>query len=134
MGYVEDAVFWVAISTYLCQPCPIMAPVVYHFLCNVEGNLIGMVLTWLLAATALPGQRHQVLHNKLQSISKAMMKLGSILSASKAINFLVDSINCVYIKLCVNHVTVSNHHPNVRKAPHAIILDIPAFNIPTRCQ
>ena len=57
-----------------------------------------------------------------------MMKLGGIHSQKEDVNFLLDNIGEPHITSYVNHVSA---HPNARKAPHAIVPDIHAFNYPT---
>jgi hypothetical protein len=126
LGYMEDEVFQVGIATYLGQPCPLMAPVTGRYF-----GKCGKQLDWYganLAAASLPGQGHCSLHNKLQLITQAMMKLGGIHSAAEVINFLVNKIGHPYITPYVNHVS---SHPNAQNAPHAIVPDIHAFNFPT---
>jgi hypothetical protein len=126
LGYMEDEVFQVGIASYLGQPCPLMAPVTGHYF-----GKHGKQLDWYganLAAASLPGHGHRCLHNKLQPITQAMMKLGGILSTAEAVNFLADKIGHPYITSYVSHVS---SHPNTRKAPHAIVPDIHAFNFPT---
>jgi hypothetical protein len=81
-----------------------------------------------LAAASLPGHGHCSLHNKLQSITQAMMKLGGIHFAAEVVNFLVDKIGHPCIMSYVNHVS---SHPTAKMAPHAIVPDIRAFNFPT---
>ncbi len=72
LGYMEDEVFQVDIATYLGQPCPLMAPFTgcYFSKCGKQLDQYGANL----AAASLPGHRHRSLHNKLQSITHAMMK------------------------------------------------------------
>ncbi len=126
LGYMEDEVFQVGIATYHGQPCPLMALVLRRYF-----GKHGKQLDWYgvnLAAASLPGHKHRSLHNKLQSIAQAMMKLGGIHSAAKAVNFLIDEIGHPYITSYVNHVS---SHPNAQKAPHAIVPDLHAFNFPT---
>ncbi len=103
LGYMEDEVFQVGIATYLGQPCPLMAPVTgcYFGKCGKELNQYGANL----AASSLPGHGHCSLHNKIQSITQAMMKLGGIHSAAEVVNFLVDKIGHPYITYYVNHVS-----------------------------
>ncbi len=62
-----------------------------------------------LAAASLPGHGHRSLHNKLQSITQAMMKLGGKHSTAEAVNFLVDKIGHPCITSYVNH---ASSHPN----------------------
>ena len=113
-------------TTYLGQPCPIMAPFV--------GRYFGKRATALdryganLSAASLPGQGSRVLHNTLQSLLQAMMKVGGIHSEKEAVNFLIDKIGDPHITAYVNHVS---SHPNARKAPHAIVPDVHAWNYPT---
>jgi hypothetical protein len=90
LGYMEDEVFQVGIATYLGKSCPLMPPVIGPYF-----GKHGEQLNWYganLAAASLPGQGHCSLHNKLHSITQAMMKLGGIHSAAEAFNFLVDKI------------------------------------------
>jgi hypothetical protein len=71
LGYTEDEDFQVGIATYLLQPCPLMAPVTGHYF-----GKLGEQLDWYgtnLAAVSLPGHGHRSIHNKLQSITQAMM-------------------------------------------------------------
>jgi hypothetical protein len=129
LGYMEDEVFQVGIATYLGQPCPLVAPVTRHYF-EKRGEQLNRYGT-NLAAALLPGHRHCSLHNKLQSITQAMMKLGGIYSAAKAVNFLVDKIGHPYITSYINHVS---SHPTAQKAPHVIVPDLHAFNYPTAGQ
>ena len=65
-GYFEDPHFQIAITNYLGQPCPLMAPVVGRFF-----GKNGAVLDKYganLAAASLPGQGHRTMYNKLQVI------------------------------------------------------------------
>ncbi len=126
LGYIEDEVFQVGIATYLRQPCPLMSPVIGCYF-GKHGEQLDHYRA-NLAAASLPGQGHCSLHNKRQSITHAMMKLGGIHSADEAVNFLVDKIGHPYITSYINHVSC---HPNARMAPLAIVLDIYAFNFPT---
>jgi hypothetical protein len=126
LGYMENEVFQMGIPTYLGQPCPLAAPATGCYF-----GKCGKQLYWYgtnLAAASLPGYGHCSLHNKLQSITQAMMKLEGIHSTAKAVNFLVDKIGHPFIMSYVNHVS---SHPNARKAPHAIVSDLHAFNFPT---
>jgi hypothetical protein len=90
LGYMEDEVFKVGIATYLGQPCLLMAPVMGRYFKKLGKQLDQYGVN--LAAASLPGHRHCSLHNKLQSITQDMMKLGGIDSAAEAVNFLVDRI------------------------------------------
>ncbi len=126
LGYMEDEVFQVGIATYLGQPCQLMTSVTGHYF-----GKHGMQLDWYdanLAAASLPGHGQPSQQNKLQSITQAMMKLGGIHSAAKAVNFLVNKIGHPYITSYVNHVS---SHPDAFTAPRAIIPDLHAFNFPT---
>jgi hypothetical protein len=123
---MEDEVFQVGIATYLGQPCPLMAPVMGHYF-----GKHGKQLNWYgtnLAAASLPGHKHRSLHTKLQSITQAMMKIGEIHSTAEAVNFLVNMIGHPNIMSYLYHVI---SHPNTQKAPHVIVPDLHAFNIPT---
>jgi hypothetical protein len=126
LGQMEDEVFQVGIATYLGQPCPLMAPATGCYFGKRSEQL-----DWYganFAAASLPGHRHCSLLNKLQSITQAMTKVGGIHSVGEAVNFLDDKIVHPYVTSYVNHVS---SHLNEQKAPHAIILDIHAFNFPT---
>jgi hypothetical protein len=71
----------------------------------------GKQLDWYganLAAASLPEHGHRSLHNKLQSITQAMMKLGGIHSAAEAVNFLVDKIGHLYITSYVNSLSAKS--------------------------
>jgi hypothetical protein len=124
-GYMESPVFQVALTTYLGQACPLMAPVVGRYF-GKKGDALDKYGA-NLAAASLPGQGHRVLHNELQSLLQAMMKLGGIYSEKEAVNFLLDKIGEPYITAYVNHVS---SHPNARKAQHAIVPDLHARNFP----
>jgi hypothetical protein len=85
LGYMEDEVFQVGIATYLGQPCPLMALVTGHYF----GKCGNKQLDWYganLAAASLHGHRHCSLHNNLQSITEAILKLGGIHSAAEVVN------------------------------------------------
>jgi hypothetical protein len=72
LGHMEDEFFQVGIATYLGQPCPLMALVTGRYFekrCE-QLNLYDANL----AAASLPGHGHCSLHNKLQSITQAMLK------------------------------------------------------------
>ena len=124
-GYIEDPVFQVAVATYLGQPCPLMQPLVGRFFGKKGKRLDKYGAN--LAAASLPGQGHSALHNQLQSLLQAMMKLGGIQSEKEAVNFLLDKVGDPHITSYINHVS---SHPNSRKAPHSIVPDIHARNFP----
>ena len=124
-GYMEDPVFQVAWTTYLGQACPLMAPVVGRYF-GKNGDVLDKYGA-NLASASLPGAGHRALHNKLQSILQAMMRLGGIYSEKEAANFLLDKIGEPYITRYVNHVA---SHPNIRKSPLAIVPDLHATNFP----
>ena len=73
IGYMGDNTFQVAMTTYLGQPCPIIAPLVGRYF-GKKGTKVNKYEA-NLAATALPGQGHNVLHNQLQSLLQAIMKV-----------------------------------------------------------
>ena len=125
-GFMEDPVFQVALSTYVGQPCPLMAPVVGRFFGNNGQKLDKYGAN--LAAAVLPGRGHRATHNLLQSILQTMMKLGGISSEKEAANFLLDKIGEPYITRYVNHIS---DYPNARRAPWSIVPDIHAHNFPT---
>ena len=128
-GYMEDEVFQVALATYLGQPCPIMAPLVGRYFGKKGKQLDKYGAN--LAAAPLPGQGHSALHNHLQSLIMAMMKLGGISSDKEAANFLIDKIGEPYITNYVNHLSDGL---NSRNTLHNIIPDIVARNYPTGSQ
>ena len=80
-GYIKDTVFQSAFATYLGQACPIIAPVVGRFF-GKDGKQLDKYGA-NLAAAALPGQGHRTLHNQLQALLQAMMKLGGIFSEKR---------------------------------------------------
>ena len=129
LGYIKDPIFQVSVATYLGQPCPLMQPVVGRFFGKKGDQLDKYGAN--LAAASLPGQEHSALHNLLQSLLQAMMKLGGIQSDKEAVNFLLDKVGDPYITAFVNHVS---SHPNARKAPHSIVPDIHTRNFPVGCQ
>ena len=123
--YIEDPVFQVIIATFLGQPCPEILPVVGRFF----GKNGAQVDTYgaNLAVASLPGQGHRVLHNKLQSIVQAMMKLDGINSEKEAVNFLLGKVSEPHIFSYANHVA---REANLRKDAHAIVANIHAQNFP----
>ena len=90
LGYIGNPEFQVVMITYLRQPCPLMAPFV--------GRYFGKRATALdryganLSAASLPGQGCRVLHNTLQSLLQAMMKVGGIHSEKEAVNLPIGKI------------------------------------------
>ena len=125
-GYMENPHFMISLATYLGQPCPVMAPVVGRFYGKSGARLDKYGAN--LAAASLPGQGHRALHNKLQSIVQAMMKVGGIFAEKEAVNFLLDKVGEPYITNYVDHVA---NHPSARNAPFAIVPDLHARNYPT---
>ena len=69
-----------------------------------------------------------VLHNQLQSLIQAIMKVGGILSEKEAANFLLGKVGDPHITSYVNHIARSNN--GNRRAQHAIVPDIHAMNFP----
>ena len=67
---------------------------------------------------ALPGQGHSVLHKKLQSMVRLMLKLGGIHLKKKAVNFLLGKVGDPHIASHVNHVAGQT---NARRATHAVV-------------
>ena len=128
-GIINDIEFQVVYSTYLGQPCPLMAPVVGHFFGKDGAQLDRYGAN--LGSAILPGQGHRRGHNILQSIVQSMMKLAGVASEKEALNFLLGKVGEPYITRYINHVSSV---PNSRKAPHAIVPDIHAFNWPTGSQ
>ena len=88
MIHIEDPVFQASIATYLGQPCPLMQPFVDRFF-GKNGKLLDKYGANLAVASLL-GQGHSSLHNQLQSLLQAMMKLGGIKSEKEALNFLLN--------------------------------------------
>ena len=66
IGHLGNNVFQVAMTTYVGQPCPVMAPLVGRFF-GKKGERVDEYGA-NLAAAALPGQGHSTLHNELQSL------------------------------------------------------------------
>ena len=73
-GYIEDPALQVVMATYLGQPCPAITRVVGRFFGSKRARVDQYRAN--LTEAALLGQRHSVLHNKLQSMVQLMMKLG----------------------------------------------------------
>ena len=101
-GYTKDPVFQIIMSSYLGQPCPAITPVFGRFFGN-KGETVNRYRV-NLAAAALPGQGHRVLHNKLQVMMQSMMKLGGIHAEKEAVNFLLGKVGELHITSYVNHV------------------------------
>ena len=103
IGYMGDKIFQVAVTTYLGQPYPIMAP--------VEGRYFGKKGSQVdryganLAVASLPGQGHRVFHNRMQSLVQSIMKLGGNQSKKEAAKFLLDKVGEPHIMSYVNHVS-----------------------------
>jgi hypothetical protein len=60
-----------------------------------------------------------------------MMSVTGICGVAEVTNFLIDKVGKPWIMGCINLVST---HPNSRKAPHAIVLDIHAYNFPSGVQ
>ena len=88
---MTDQEFRIAFATYLGQECPVFGP--------LAGRYFGHKATKLdkyganLAAAPLLGQGHRVLHNNLQSMVQAMMKVGGIYAEREAGNFLLGKVD-----------------------------------------
>ena len=67
------------------------------------------------------------LHNQIQSLLQAIMKIGGIQSKKEAVNFLLDKASNPHITSYFNHV--SRRQGN-RISKYAIIPDIHATNFP----
>ena len=126
IGYMEDPIVQVAFTTYLGQPCLLIAPVAGRFF-GKNGAVFDQFGA-NLAAAPLMGSGHQTLHNLLQSLVQNMRKVAGIASEKEAVNFLLDKVGEPYILRYVSHVSAA---PNARKAPHAIVPDIHALNFST---
>ena len=124
-GYIEDPTFQVATASYLGQACPLMAPVVGRYFGKKGQKLDKYGAN--LAAASLPGQGHKTLHNQLQSLLQAMMKLGGIFSEKEAVNFILDKVGEPYISRYVTHVSSAL---NAKTAQHSIVPDLHARNFP----
>ena len=74
------------------------------------------------------GHGHSILHNKLQSVLQAMMKLEGVSSEKEAASLILDKVGDPYITAYATHVP---SHTFVRKAPHSIIPDLHAHKLPT---
>ena len=80
-----------------------------------------------MTTAPLPEQGHSTLHNQLQSLVLAIMKLGGIPSKKEAVNFLLGKVGDPHITLYVNHVSRQNGN---RRSQHAIIHGIHVTNFP----
>ena len=89
-GYIEDPALQVVMATYLGQPCPAITRVVGRFFGSKRARVDQYRAN--LTEAALLGQRHSVLHNKLQSMVQSMMKLGIIHLEKEAANFLLGKV------------------------------------------
>ena len=78
-----DNAFQVAMTTYLRQPCPIITPLGGRYF-GKRGAKVDKYRANLAAANiavvAPPGEEHVILHDQLQTLPQAIMKLGDILS------------------------------------------------------
>ena len=101
---MEDTIFQAAFATYLGQPCLVIAPLVGRYF-RKRGQVLDKYGANLTMA-ALQGQGNIILHNKLQSILQAMMKLGGVLSEKEAVNYMLDKVGdpCI-ITAYVNHIS-----------------------------
>ena len=124
-GYIEDPVFQAVMVTYIGQPCPTITPVVGTSFGRKGARVDQYGAN--LAAAALPGQGHSVLHNKLQSMVQSMMKLGSIHLEKEAANFLLGKVGDPLMISYMNHVA---RQTNTRRTTHAIVPDIHTRNFP----
>ena len=124
---MTDQEFRIAFTTYLGQECPVFGPLAGRYFGHKATKLDKYGIN--LAAAPLPGQGHRVLHNNLQSMVQAMMKVGGIYAEREAGNFLLGKVDEPWITQYVNHVT---SHTRARNAPFAIVPDLHAINYPTR--
>ena len=125
IGYLGDNVFQVVLTTYLGQPCPVMAPIVGRFF-GKKGERVDEYGA-NLAAAALPGQGHSTLHNELQSLMQSIMKVAGVHSEKEAANFLLEKVGEPHITSYINHIARTDGN---RRAMHAIIPDLHATNFP----
>ena len=125
IGYLGDNVFQVVLTTYLGQPCPMMAPLVGRFF-GKSGEKVDKYGA-NLAAAALPGQGHSALHNQIQSLVQSVMKVAGVHSEKEAVNFLLGKVGEPHINAYINHVARGE---GGRRAMHAIIPDAHATNFP----
>ena len=86
---MEDPTYQVAMGTYLGQPCHLMAPDTGRFF-GKKGQVLLDRYGANLAAATLSGGGHRIIHNQLQSLVHAMMKLGGIFSEQEVVNFILD--------------------------------------------
>ena len=123
IGYLGDNVFQVIVATYLGQPCPMIAPLVGRFFGKKreQADKYGVNL----AAAALTGQGHSILHNRLQSLVQSIMKVAGVHSEKEAVNFLLGKVGEPHITSYINHVSRGEGN---RRAMHAIVPDIHATN------
>ena len=125
IGHLGDNVHQVAMTTYLGQPCPMVAPLVGRYF-GKNGDVVDKYGA-NLASAALPGQGHSALHNELQSLVQSIMKVAGVHSEKEAVNFLLGKVGEPHITSYINHVSRKDGH---RKAMHAIIPDVHATNFP----
>lgn len=112
------------LPTYLCQACPVVAPLAGCYFGN-KGAVLD-VYSANLAATLLPGQGHSRLHNKLQVLLQSMVKLGSIFSEKDTVNFLIGKVPEININRYIHH---QSECPNAYN-PFTVVPDIHAYNYP----
>ena len=129
LGYIEEHVFQVIMATYLGKPCPEIAPVACRCVGSKEARADKYRAN--LAAIALPGQGHIILHNKLQLMAQSMVKLGGSHLEREAVNFLLGEVGDPHITPYVNHVA---RQINTRRAKYPVVLVMHASNFPAGCQ
>ena len=98
----------------------------HHQIIWKEREVFDKYGTNLAAATPLGGG-HRLLHNQLQLLLQAMMKLEGIFLEQEAVNYIFNKIGDPYISQYVNHVSSV---ANSRKAQRAIVPDLHAHNFP----
>ncbi len=76
-----------------------MSPVVGRYF-----GKCGEQLDWY-GRNLLPGHGYCSLHNKLQLMTQAMMKIGGMHSTAEAVNFLVDKIGMLHHTLIMSATT-----------------------------
>ena len=109
---MKDTIFQVAFEKYFGQACLAIHPLVGQYF-DKKGQVLNKYGVNMSTA-ALPGHDHSVLHNKLQFILQAMMKLDGIPSEKEAANFILDKVGypCItaYVTQVSSHTRLRGEH------------------------
>ncbi|KAL9183104.1 hypothetical protein ACHAXT_004891 [Thalassiosira profunda] len=129
-GFIGNRLFPAVFTSYLGQPCPLVAPIVGRYF-GLDGTEVDR---WgaNLAAASLPGYGWRRLHNHIQSIVHSMMKLAGVVSVKEAVNFLLGKVGEPWMSRYIDHIAP---FPNARASTYGIVPDIHAYNYPAgrRC-